>query len=50
LPIEGITENQRIFLRALVGELEMLFVIFTSQYYKKDYLKTRGELEYKSKS
>ena len=40
LPVEKLTEHQTLFLADLVGELEMLFVIFTSQYYKENYFKS----------
>lgn len=39
LPNENLTENQKILIRAIVNELEMLFIIFNSEYYRVDYLK-----------
>ena len=45
LPIEKLTANQEVFLKDLVGELEMLFVIFASQYYKNKYFKTPVETQ-----
>jgi len=39
LPIENLTENQKILIGAIVNELEMLFIIFSSEYYRVDYLK-----------
>jgi len=41
LPTEKLTENQTILLRAIVSEVEMLFIIFSSEYYKEGYLKKR---------
>ena len=39
LPIEQLTTNQRILVEAIVNDLEMLFVIFTSEHYRESYLK-----------
>ena len=41
LPTEKLTENQTILIRTIVTELEMLFIIFSSEYYKDGYLKKR---------
>jgi len=41
LPSEKLTENQIILLRAIVSEVEMLFIIFSSEYYREGYLKKR---------
>ena len=48
LPVERLTDNQEVFLKDLVGELEMLFVIFTSQYYQKEYFKNQVEPKHKA--
>ena len=39
LPTEKLTDNQIILLRTIVSEAEMLFIIFSSEYYKEGYLK-----------
>ena len=36
LPTKELAESQEILIRAIVSELEMLFIIFNSEYYKKD--------------
>lgn len=41
LPIEKLATNQRILVEAIVNDLEMLFVIFTSEHYRESYLKKR---------
>lgn len=38
LPIQKLTDTQTILLKAIVNQLEMLFVIFTSPYYKESCL------------
>lgn len=42
LPTEELTASQEILIRAIVSELEMLFIIFNSEYYRVDYLKKGG--------
>ncbi|UCG12297.1 MAG: hypothetical protein JSU72_17650 [Deltaproteobacteria bacterium] len=39
LPTEEITASQKTLIKAIVNELEMLFIIFSSEYYKERYLK-----------
>ena len=39
LPIKKLATNQRILVEAIVNDLEMLFVIFTSEHYRESYLK-----------
>ena len=41
LPSENLTENQKILIRAIVSELEMLFILLRCKYYKEGYLKKR---------
>jgi len=41
LPSGKLTENQIILLRAIVSEVEMLFIIFSSEYYREGYLKKK---------
>jgi hypothetical protein len=41
LPAEKLTDNQIILLRTIVSEVEMLFIIFSSQYYREGYLRKR---------
>ncbi|MGW8209502.1 MAG: hypothetical protein ACWGO2_10880 [Syntrophobacteria bacterium] len=41
LPIEKLAVHQRILVEAIVNNLEMLFVIFTSEHYRESYLKKR---------
>ena len=41
LPNEQLTESQEILIRAIVSELEMLFVILSCKYYKEGYLKKK---------
>lgn len=46
LPIDRLRANQTVFVKDLVGELEMLFVIFASQYYKNSYFKNPVDAEH----
>jgi hypothetical protein len=41
IPEKKFTMDQGVFIKAVVGQLEMLFIIFTSIYYKNGYLKRR---------
>ena len=41
LPTEKLTDNQTILLRTIVSEVEMLFIIFSSEYYREGYLKNK---------
>jgi hypothetical protein len=41
LPTEELTESQEILIRAIVSELEMLFIIFSSEYNREGYLKKK---------
>lgn len=49
MPKTDISQEQEIFLRALVNQLEMLFVIFTSAHYKNGRLKAMGQMRQGSK-
>jgi hypothetical protein len=42
LPREKLTENQIILLQTIVSEVEMLFIIFSSEYYKEGLLRKGG--------
>jgi hypothetical protein len=42
LPTEQLTENQIILLQTIVSEVEMLFIIFSSEYYKEGLLRKGG--------
>ena len=42
LPSEELTENQIILLQTIVSEVEMLFIIFSSEYYKEGFLRKGG--------
>ena len=42
LPSEKLTEDQIILLQTIVSEVEMLFIIFSSEYYKEDLLRKGG--------
>ena len=37
IPIEKISRDQEIFIKAIVNQLEMLFIVFTSIYYKESH-------------
>jgi len=39
LPVLTLSANQRILVQAIVDQLAMLFLIFTSEYYRRNYLK-----------
>ena len=41
LPTEKLTANQTILLRTIVSEVEMLFIVFSSEYYREGYLKNK---------
>lgn len=41
LPTEKLTDNQTILLRTIVSEVEKLFIIFSSEYYREGYLKNK---------
>lgn len=41
LPTEELKESQEILIRAIVSELEMLFIIFSSEYNREGYLKKK---------
>ena len=41
LPTEELTASQGILIGAIVNELEMLFIIFNSEYYREGYLKNK---------
>jgi hypothetical protein len=43
LPIKTMTKEERILLEAIVSELEMLFIIYTSPYYRKVYLNRKSQ-------
>ena len=45
LPTEDLAESQKILIRAIVSELEMLFIIFNSGYKRESYLKNKDVLE-----
>jgi hypothetical protein len=38
IPKEKLSRDQKVFIRALVNQLEMLFIIFASAYYKNSYM------------
>ncbi len=39
IPSEALTETQKTLIKTIVGSLEMLFIVFTSQYFRKSYFK-----------
>jgi hypothetical protein len=39
IPKESLSRDQEVFIKALVNQLEMLFIIFTSTYYKNSHFK-----------
>jgi hypothetical protein len=41
LPTEELTESQEILIQAIVSELEMLFIVFSSEYNREGYLKKK---------
>jgi len=41
LPTEELTKSQEILIQAIVSELEMLFIIFSSEYHREGYLKKK---------
>ncbi len=45
LPAEKLTANQRLLIKAIVTEIEMLFIILTSQYYRESHRKDTPFLE-----
>jgi hypothetical protein len=38
IPKERLSRDQKVFIKAVVNQLEMLFIIFTSTYYKNSYM------------
>ena len=39
IPTEALTTTQKSCIKTIVNALEMLFIVFTSQYYRKSYFK-----------